>query len=64
MRPQVFGFLATREESKRWWGELFELLAKNVIKTNIYNVYDLKDAQQAHIDIESRKTTGKLLLKP
>ncbi|KAI7858172.1 hypothetical protein BDC45DRAFT_457836 [Circinella umbellata] len=64
MRPQIFGFLATREESKRWWGELFELLAKNVIKTNIYNIYDLKDAQQAHIDIESRKTTGKLLLKP
>ncbi|KAI8147585.1 hypothetical protein BJV82DRAFT_642947 [Fennellomyces sp. T-0311] len=64
MRPQVYGYLATREESRKWWGEVFDLLAKNVIKTTIYKTYDLNNAQQAHIDIQSRKTFGKLLLKP
>ncbi|KAI9264130.1 hypothetical protein BDA99DRAFT_437862 [Phascolomyces articulosus] len=64
MRPTLFNYMATREESQKWWGEVFELLSKNVIKTHIYKIYELVDAQQAHIDIESRKTTGKLLLKP
>lgn len=63
MRPQLFAYLATREESQKWWGEVFDLLKKKVIKLNIHKVYDLKDAKQAHIDIESRKTTGKLLLR-
>ncbi|KAG0166390.1 NADPH:quinone reductase [Apophysomyces sp. BC1034] len=63
MRPTLFNYLITREESKKWWGGLFDLLKKGHIKTHIHKVYDLKDASQAHIDIESRKTTGKLLLK-
>ncbi|KAI8143344.1 hypothetical protein BJV82DRAFT_612414 [Fennellomyces sp. T-0311] len=64
MRPTLFNYMATREEAKKWWAEVFDLLAKGVIKTHIYKIYDLADAKQAHIDIESRKTTGKLLLKP
>lgn len=64
MRPMLFNYLATREESKKWWGELFDLLNKGHIKLHVHKVYDLKDAQQAHTDIESRKTTGKLLMKP
>ncbi|KAI9484697.1 hypothetical protein BDB00DRAFT_878538 [Zychaea mexicana] len=64
MRPTLFNYMTSREESQKWWGEVFELLAKGVIKTHIYKIYDLADAKQSHIDIESRKTTGKLLLKP
>lgn len=63
MRPQLFNYLTTREESQKWWGEVFDLLKKNVIRLHVHKVYDLKDAKQAHIDIESRKTTGKLLIK-
>ncbi|KAF7720708.1 NADPH:quinone reductase [Apophysomyces ossiformis] len=63
MRPTLFNYLATREESKKWWGELFDLLAKGHIRTHIHKVYNLEDAKEAHIDIESRKTTGKLLIK-
>jgi NADPH2:quinone reductase len=63
MRPQLFGYMVTREESRKWWNEVFDLVEKKVIKLNIHKIYDLKDAQQAHTDIESRGTTGKLLIK-
>ncbi|CEP19006.1 hypothetical protein [Parasitella parasitica] len=63
MRPQLFAYLATREESQKWWSEVFDLLAKKVIKLHIHKIYDLENAKQAHIDIQSRKTTGKLLIR-
>ncbi|KAI9316764.1 hypothetical protein BX666DRAFT_1946680 [Dichotomocladium elegans] len=64
MRPTLFNYLVTAEERAKWWGEVFDLLANGHIRAHIYRVYDLKDAAKAHIDIESRKTTGKLLLRP
>ena len=63
MRTQLFPFIATKEEANKWWGELMDLLSKKIIKIHIHKHYDLKDAHQAHTDIQSRKTTGKLLLK-
>lgn len=63
MRPQLFAYLSDRDDSRKWWGEVFDLLKKNVINLHVHKIYDLKDAKQAHIDIESRKTTGKLLIK-
>jgi NADPH:quinone reductase len=43
---------------------VFEFMQKEHVKVDIYKVYALKDAAQAQDDLESRKTTGKLLLKP
>jgi NADPH2:quinone reductase len=63
MRPQLFPYIETKEEFQKWWNEILTLLEKKVIKAHIHKYYDLKDAHQAHTDIESRKTTGKLLLK-
>ncbi|OBZ85816.1 putative quinone oxidoreductase [Choanephora cucurbitarum] len=63
MRPTLFAYVDTREEFVKWWSEILDLLRKKVIKLHIHKIYDLKDASQAHIDIESRRTTGKLLLK-
>jgi NADPH2:quinone reductase len=34
------------------------------VKLRIEHVYPLETAQQAHRDLEGRKTTGKLLLTP
>jgi NADPH2:quinone reductase len=34
------------------------------MKQHIEKVYPLAEAAQAHIDLASRKTVGKLLLKP
>jgi len=39
-----------------------ELFSEGKLKTKVYKVYDWKDIAQAHNDIESRKTTGKLVL--
>jgi NADPH2:quinone reductase len=44
--------------------QLFDWIASGLAKVSIGGIYPLADAAQAHIDIESRRTTGKLLLIP
>lgn len=63
MRPRLYAYIATKEEKDKWWGELFQLLADKKLNIKIYKTYKLEDATTAHIDIESRKTVGKLLLE-
>lgn len=63
MRPGLFGYLTTPEESHKWWSELLDLYSSKAFKIKIHKVYNLEDIKQAHIDIESRKTTGKLVIK-
>lgn len=55
MRPQLYPYIDTKEEFQRWWNEILVLLEKKAIKAHIHKCYDLKDAYQAHADIESRK---------
>jgi NADPH2:quinone reductase len=43
---------------------LFEWIEHGKLRVNIGGVYSLADARRAHEDMESRKTTGKLLLVP
>ncbi|MDQ0496106.1 MULTISPECIES: quinone oxidoreductase family protein [Paenibacillus] len=43
--------------------EALQMIANNEIKVDISGIYPLEQAAQAHLDLESRKTTGKLLLK-
>lgn len=62
MRPIVNGYVAAREDLEKYTAELFDLLKSEKIKIAVHEVYPLKDAARAHSDIESRKTTGKLLL--
>lgn len=63
MRPVVNGYVSTREELEKYSGELFELVKSNKLEVKVHEVYPLTDAKRAQADIESRKTTGKLLLK-
>jgi len=44
--------------------QLFEWLQAGLIRLQIGQVYQLRDAAQAHRDLVSRKTTGKLVLMP
>jgi NADPH:quinone reductase len=62
MRPVVFSYLVEREEIETYSKELFELLLSGRVEVK-HTVYDLKDVGKAHSDLESRKTTGKLVLK-
>ncbi|KAG2025617.1 hypothetical protein GB937_002873 [Aspergillus fischeri] len=63
-RPTLFGYIETREEFEFYVNELFNLLQSGQLKVRIHKVYPLEQVQQAHIDLEGRKTTGKSLLKP
>jgi len=63
-RPSLANYLLTRQELEWRSGELFEMIRAGKLKLRVEHVYKLSDAQQAHRDLEGRKTTGKLLLIP
>jgi NADPH:quinone reductase len=44
--------------------ELFDWITESKLKLNVSRVYPLAEAAQAHVDMASRTTTGKLLLLP
>lgn len=54
----------TPEELRARMAELFALVERGKLTVNIGRRYPFTDAAQAHVDIESRGTTGKLLLIP
>ncbi|KAF2010065.1 NAD(P)-binding protein [Aaosphaeria arxii CBS 175.79] len=64
MRPTLFNFIATREELLGYAEELWGFVERGEVKVHIHEIYPLEDVVRATVDIESRKTTGKLLLKP
>jgi NADPH2:quinone reductase len=43
---------------------MLDLVAKGVLKVNIDQRYALKEASQAHRDLEARRTTGSTVLVP
>ncbi|MGA8621757.1 MAG: quinone oxidoreductase [Candidatus Sulfotelmatobacter sp.] len=63
-RPTLVNYIATREELVARSGGVFGMLASGKLKLRIEHTYPLAEAQRAHRDLESRKTTGKLLLIP
>jgi NADPH2:quinone reductase len=63
-RTTLAHFTATREELLDRTSALFGMIADEKLKVTIAKRYPLADAPQAHRDMESRKTAGKLLLIP
>lgn len=61
-RPSLGNYSITREELLWRANDVFEWLREGYIKLQIHRVYPLREAGLAHEDLESRKTTGKLLL--
>jgi NADPH2:quinone reductase len=63
-RPKLADHTATREELL-WRAEsLFTWIGQNNLDVRIGGTYKLSEADQAHRDLEGRKTTGKLILIP
>ena len=63
-RPALAWHTATREELL-WRAEsVLSWVGNNTLEVRIGGTYALADAEQAHRDLEGRKTTGKLLLIP
>jgi NADPH2:quinone reductase len=63
-RPTLGHYTATREELEWRANDVLGSIARRELKLRIHKVYPLAEAAQAHRDLEGRKTTGKLLLKP
>src|SRR6185437_14219258 len=63
-RPSLANYISDLEELKWRASDIFKWIADGRVRLQIYKVYKLSDAAEAHRDLESRKTTGKLLLKP
>jgi NADPH:quinone reductase len=63
-RPTLVTYTAKREDLLANANELFDVVSKGIVKINVNQTYPLKDAAQAHRDLESRKTTGSIVLLP
>jgi NADPH2:quinone reductase len=63
-RPTLTHYTATRAELEQRAGDLFTWIKSGQLKLRIDRFYPLTEAQQAHRDLEGRKTAGKLLLTP
>jgi NADPH2:quinone reductase len=57
-RPTLFTYVAKREDLESTAADLFAMVSSGKVKIEINQRYALKDAPQAHRDLESRKTTG------
>lgn len=63
-RPTLANYVTTPEELDAGAGELFDLIARGVIKRNEPTRFALSQAAEAHRALESRQTTGSLVLIP
>ena len=63
-RPSLGHYVITAQELQQRAGVVFGMIREGKLKLRIEHVYPLAQAQQAHRDLEGRKTTGKLLLLP
>jgi len=62
-RPTLGDFVVGAELETRAT-ELFDAIAKKVLKIRVKHTYPLRDAEKAHRDLEARKTTGSIVLLP
>nr|WP_254049247.1 quinone oxidoreductase [Kocuria sp. WRN011] len=63
-RPSLVHYLRDAEERAWRWNELTGAVVTGDLTVRVGGTYPLADAAQAHTDLESRKTQGKLLLLP
>jgi NADPH:quinone reductase len=63
-RPTLWHYIATHAELEWRAAKVLDWAATGELKLRTEYMYPLADAAQAQIDLEGRKTTGKLLLEP
>jgi len=61
-RPTLFTHIVTRESTQAMADDLFAVVQSGAVKIPIDQRYALADVQQAHRDLEARKTTGCTIL--
>jgi NADPH2:quinone reductase len=63
-RPGLANYVATREELVQSAGRLFDLVGRGAVRIDVGQSYPLREAAQAHRDLEGRKTIGSTVLLP
>ena len=63
-RPSLFAYTATRDELLQRAGDVLGWIRDGKLKLRMEFEFPLKDVAEAHRALESRKTTGKVLLIP
>lgn len=63
-RPSLMAYMAKREDLEASAKSLFGVVGSGEVKIDIRQRYALADVQQAHRDLEARKTTGSTILLP
>jgi NADPH:quinone reductase len=62
--PSLPDYTATRADLLRTVNDLFAMVESGQVRIEISHTYALRDAPQAHADLEARKTTGSIVLIP
>ena len=63
-RPTLVTYTAKREDLEAMAADLFDVVKSGKVKIEVNQTYALRDAGQAHRDLEGRKTTGSTVLLP
>ncbi len=63
-RPTLWHYVSTRQELEWRAGKVLDWAATGELQLRTEHMYPLAEAAQAQIDLEGRKTTGKILLEP
>lgn len=63
-RPTLFTYIAERKDLEAASSAVFDVIAKGIVTVVVNQTYPLKNAAQAHRDLEGRRTTGTTLLMP
>ena len=63
-RPTLATYAATRADLEAAAGDLFAAVSSGRVKVEVRHTYALREAAQAHRDLEGRRTTGSVVLIP
>ena len=63
-RPTLADYTSTREDLLASAAALFDVVTTRAVRIEVRQTYALKDAPEAHRDLEARRTTGSTVLLP
>jgi NADPH2:quinone reductase len=63
-RPTLQDFIRERRDLEAGTSELFDLVQRGRVRIEVHQTYALRDAAQAHRNLEARRTTGSTVLIP
>jgi NADPH2:quinone reductase len=63
-RPVLFSYVSKRTDLLKSARELFEVIGRGIVRIEIGQTYPMRDVQQAHRDLQDRRTIGSTVLLP